>query len=199
MWLLREQKRKKKLRKLLKRLQNNDTCSMPGLTCFTHDNQHWQTAPLWTREPTHQGQEGLLQDLPGAHPHPHPECFLARPCRSGNRFPNVRGQRVLPPGPGWGWGHWDRNACLSAHGRTQGVSSLPSAVGPFCACTSANNNTYWCMRTINETHNFLFCEFATGFLEYFDLNTDPYQVQTTRAGVRGGTPGLPVRPPLRKP
>lgn len=50
MWLLREQKRKKKLRKLLKRLQNNDTCSMPGLTCFTHDNQHWQTAPLWTRE-----------------------------------------------------------------------------------------------------------------------------------------------------
>nr|DBA21886.1 TPA: hypothetical protein GDO54_013000 [Pyxicephalus adspersus] len=50
MWLLREQRRKKKLRKLLKRLKNNDTCSMPGLTCFTHDNQHWQTAPFWTRK-----------------------------------------------------------------------------------------------------------------------------------------------------
>lgn len=35
-WLLQEQKWKKKFRKLLKQLQNN-MCSMPYLMCFTHD------------------------------------------------------------------------------------------------------------------------------------------------------------------
>lgn len=41
--------------------------------------------------------------------------------------------------------------------------------GPFCFCMNANNNTYSCIRTINATHNFLYCEFTTGLVTYYNL------------------------------
>jgi len=41
---------------------------------------------------------------------------------------------------------------------------------PFCICTGATNNTFQCMRTINETDDFLYCDFAfEGIREFYDM------------------------------
>ncbi|KAJ8670616.1 hypothetical protein QAD02_001875 [Eretmocerus hayati] len=47
--------------------------------------------------------------------------------------------------------------------------------GPFCFCMNANNNTYSCVRTINATHNFLYCEFTTGLVTFYNLRIDPFE------------------------
>ncbi|KAJ2946281.1 hypothetical protein O0L34_g12319 [Tuta absoluta] len=49
--------------------------------------------------------------------------------------------------------------------------------GPFCFCMSSSNNTYNCIRTINATHNLLYCEFVTGLVTYYNLRIDPFETQ----------------------
>lgn len=47
--------------------------------------------------------------------------------------------------------------------------------GPFCFCMNSNNNSYSCLRTINVTHNFLYCEFVTGYITFYNLRIDPFE------------------------
>ena len=48
-----------------------------------------------------------------------------------------------------------------------------------CKCQDVANNTYYCIRTIDDTENSIFCEFddEEGFIEAYDLSEDPYQLK----------------------
>lgn len=87
---LKEERMRRRERKHRRKMRPENVCAAEGLNCFTHDDDHWRTAPFWTD-------------------------------------------------------------------------------GPFCFCINANNNTYSCVRTINETHNILYCEFVTGLTTFYNL------------------------------
>ncbi|XP_017848253.1 extracellular sulfatase SULF-1 homolog isoform X2 [Drosophila busckii] len=90
---LKEERQRKKERKRIKKARLEKECLSEKMNCFSHDNQHWRTAPFWNDS-------------------------------------------------------------------------------PFCFCMNANNNTYSCLRTINITHNFLYCEFTTGLVTFYNLKIE---------------------------
>ncbi|EDW44888.1 extracellular sulfatase SULF-1 homolog [Drosophila sechellia] len=104
---LKEERQRKKERKRIKKARLEKECLSEKMNCFSHDNQHWRTAPLWNDS-------------------------------------------------------------------------------PFCFCMNANNNTYSCLRTINGTHNFLYCEFTTGLITFYNLTIDRFETINRAAGL---TPG----------
>ncbi|KAH8418446.1 hypothetical protein KR009_004273 [Drosophila setifemur] len=104
---LKEERQRKKERKRIKKARLEKECLSEKMNCFSHDNQHWRTAPFWNDS-------------------------------------------------------------------------------PFCFCMNANNNTYSCLRTINVTHNYLYCEFTTGLITFYNLTTDRFETTNNAASL---TPG----------
>lgn len=68
----------------------------------------------------------------------------------------------------------------------------------WCSCQDSKNNTFACMRVVTTTSNFRYCEFpldqrpvagsvsgseteTAAFAEYFDMTTDPWEMNNTAA------------------
>ncbi|XP_034117473.1 extracellular sulfatase SULF-1 homolog isoform X1 [Drosophila albomicans] len=101
---LKEERQRKKERKRIKKARLEKECLSEKMNCFSHDNQHWRTAPFWNDS-------------------------------------------------------------------------------PFCFCMNANNNTYSCLRTINATHDYLYCEFTTGLITFYNLTIDRFERQNRAASL----------------
>ncbi|XP_072025109.1 uncharacterized protein [Amphiura filiformis] len=49
---------------------------------------------------------------------------------------------------------------------------------PSCVCEDAINNTYSCIRTLSEGHNYIYCTFEDdeNFQEFYNFTSDPHQL-----------------------
>ncbi|KAL1497507.1 hypothetical protein ABEB36_008457 [Hypothenemus hampei] len=69
--------------------------------------------------------------------------------------------------------HHERMTCFE-HNNDHWRTAPKWTGGSFCFCMNANNNTYSCLRTINNSHNFLYCEFTTGFVTFYNLRLEMF-------------------------
>ena len=96
---------------------------------------------------------------------------------------------------------------LTCYAQTNGSLTYgpypPAGWKPYCSCQDAMNNTYACMRTVNASANYRYCEFQlqpaaavdsgvsgaapTPFVEYFDISVDPYEMTNAAANLSPST------------
>lgn len=78
---------------------------------------------------------------------------------------------------------WRHDFLIDYHGQGTppcGLVHCPSPPPERFHEIDATNNTYTCVRTMNDTVNDYYCEFTlTGYSEYYDLKTDPWQLKNT--------------------
>lgn len=154
--LKKQQRMEERGRKKGRRGRKKKNCNGKNMKCFSHDNEHWKTPPYWAFE----------EEIGGSQ---------AQGCPSLRLFRRLNFPSCSRPG-------MECTLMDNCHWKTPPYWTN----GPFCFCSNANNNTYWCVRTVNQTHNTLYCEYITNFISYYDMNHDPDQLRNIAKSLHFG-------------